>query len=91
MSAAIRHVHYKPEIEELSIWFGPEFRRYKYFGVPTHVYEALTQAESRTRFFNQFIRDRFEYSLVDPSEMRTKRWHALRAAASPTSSTIHKD
>ena len=29
MSAAIRHIHYKPESEELSIWFGPEGRRYK--------------------------------------------------------------
>ena len=34
MSAAIRHIHDKPEIEELSIRFGPESRRYKYSGVP---------------------------------------------------------
>jgi len=47
MSAAIRHIHYKPADEELSIWFGPEGRRYKYFGVPEFLYEAFRDAESR--------------------------------------------
>lgn len=73
MSAAIRHIHYKPADEELSIWFGPEGRRYKYFGVPEFIYEALRDAESRGRFFNQAIRGRFECRYVDPAEKRHRR------------------
>ena len=81
MSAAIRHVHYKPDHEELSVWFGPEGRRYKYFGVPPFVAEALEAADSRGRFFNQFIRGRYECRLVDPSEKRSRRWEAIRSAS----------
>lgn len=81
MSSAIRHIHYKPELEELSVWFGPDGRRYKYFGVPSVLYEALRQAPSRGRFFNESIRGRFECRLVDPSEKRNRRWQALRSAS----------
>lgn len=81
MSAAIRKIHYKPEIEELSIWFGPEFRRYKYFDVPEHMVQALLEAESRGRFFNQFIKGHFECALADKSEHRNQRWQALRSAS----------
>ena len=78
MSSAIRHIHYKPADEELSIWFGPEGRRYKYFGVPEFLYEAFRDAESRGQFFNQSIRGRFECRKVDPEE---KRKHRLRSAS----------
>jgi hypothetical protein len=81
MSAAIRHIHYKPADEELSIWFGPEGRRYKYFGVPEFIYEALCDAESRGRFFNQSIRGKYECRLVDPSEQRNRRWQGIRSAS----------
>ena len=78
MSSAIRHIHYKPADEELSIWFGPEGRRYKYFGVPEFLYEAFRDAESRGQFFNQSIRGRFECRKVDPEEKRRQR---LRSAS----------
>ena len=81
MSAAVRKIHYKPDLEELSIWFGPDFRRYKYFGVPEHMFEALRDAESRGRFFNQFIKGRFECALADKSVLRNRRWQALRSAS----------
>ena len=81
MSSAIRHIHYKPDLEELSVWFGPEGRRYKYSGVPPFVFEAFRDAESRGRFFNQFIRGRYEARLVDPSEKRSRRWQAIRSAS----------
>lgn len=81
MSAAIRHIHYKPANEELSIWFGPEGRRYKYFGVPEFIYEALRDAESRGRFFNQSIRGKYECRLVDPSEQRNRHWQGIRSAS----------
>jgi hypothetical protein len=78
MSTAIRHIHYKPVEQELSIWFGPEGRRYKFFGVPPAIYEGLRDAESRGRFFNQSIRGRFESRLADPSEWKNRRWLAMR-------------
>jgi hypothetical protein len=81
MSSAIRHIHYKPADEELSIWFGPEGRRYKYFGVPEFIYEALRDAESRGRFFNQSIRGKYACRLVDPSERRNRRWQSIRSAS----------
>lgn len=44
-----------------------EFRSraiYQYFGVPASVHEALLQAPSKGRYFNQAIRGRFPYRLV---------------------------
>lgn len=81
MSAGIRKIHYKPEIEELSIWFGPQFRRYKYFDVPEPIYEALRDAESRGRFFNEVIKGRFECALATPSDFRNRQWQAARSAS----------
>lgn len=81
MSAAIRHHHYKPELKELSIWFGPDFRRYKYFGVPQPIYDGLVNSVSMGRFFNEAIRDHYPCRLVDPSEMRNQRWQDLRSAS----------
>lgn len=81
MSSAIRHIHYKPADEELSIWFGPEGRRYKYFGVPEFIYEALRDAESRGRFFNQSIRGKYACRLVDPPERRNRRRQSIRSAS----------
>ncbi len=81
MSAAVRKIHYKPDIEELSIWFGPNFRRYKYFGVPQHIYEALRDAPSRGRFFNTFIKGQFECSLADKSDYKNRHWQAMRSAS----------
>jgi hypothetical protein len=81
MSAAIRKIHYKPELEELSIWFGPEFRRYRYFGVPEPIYAALRDAPSRGRYFNAAIRGRFDCALADASAQRNRRWQDIRSAS----------
>jgi hypothetical protein len=81
MSAAIRQIHYKPEIEELSIWFGPDFRRYIYSGVPAPFYEALRDAPSQGRFFNTAIKGRFACRLADRSAMRNQRWQSIRSAS----------
>lgn len=43
---------------KLTIWFDSG-GRYDYFGVPEHVYTGLLRAESKGRYFNQFIRDRY--------------------------------
>jgi hypothetical protein len=81
MSSAIRHIHYKPELEELSVWFVPNGRRYKYFGVPEPVYLALRDAPSRGAFFNAHIRDRYACRLADVPEKIARRWEAIRSAS----------
>lgn len=83
MSAVIAHIHYKPESRALSIWFGPQRRRYTYFDVPPAVYQGLRDAPSQGRFFNQAIRDRYDGALVDASVLRTRRWRALNPGSSP--------
>jgi copper oxidase (laccase) domain-containing protein len=80
MSSAIRHIHYKPELRELSVWFGPEGRRYKYADVPPEVFTAFAEAPSRGKFFNSQIRGHYPAALVDPSEKRMRRWQAIRSA-----------
>ena len=37
---------------------------YIYFGVPATVHQALLDAPSKGRYFNQAIRDRFRYRLI---------------------------
>ncbi|MGO9258090.1 MAG: KTSC domain-containing protein [Bryobacteraceae bacterium] len=46
-----------------------EFRTgaiYRYLGVPAQVYKELLRAESKGRYFNQHIRNRFGYAKIDP-------------------------
>lgn len=81
MSSVIRGLYYKPKDQELSIWFGPEFHRYKYFGVPPQVYAGLRDAPSRGRYFNAVIKDSYPCRLADPSELRNRRWQAIRSAS----------
>lgn len=81
MSSVIRHIHYKPELEELSVWLGPERRRYTYFDVPQDLFEALLSAPSRGGFYNRHIRDRFECTLVEPARKPAGRWPSIRSAS----------
>ena len=57
-SSSLLAVAYQPEQE----WLRVEFVRgevYGYSGVPEVVYHDLLLAESKGRYFNQWIRDRF--------------------------------
>jgi KTSC domain len=43
-------------------WLEVEFRTgavYRYFGVPAWIYQEFLEAESKGRYFNQHIRNRF--------------------------------
>ena len=47
-----------------------EFRSgsiYRYLGVSGQVYQELLRADSKGRYFNQHIRNRFPYAQVDPA------------------------
>ena len=46
---------------ELEFHYGPIYR---YLSVPASLYRDLLAADSKGRFFNRFIRDRFPYTLV---------------------------
>ena len=51
---------YDPERRQLELEFLSG-KRYLYFQVPPHCYEALLQAESKGRYFNRSIRKRFAF------------------------------
>ena len=37
---------------------------YQYFNVPTSVYEGLMTAESKGKYFHQFIREKYPYNRI---------------------------
>ena len=71
-STAIRHVFYRPEKRELSVWFAGSGRRYKYFDVPPELHAELVSAESRGRFFNEAIKGHFECTRIDEEPRRPR-------------------
>lgn len=73
MSTAIRHLFYRPESAELSIWFAPEGRRYKYFDVPQSAYEALRDAPSRGQYFNRAIKGHYRCTKIEEDSSRNRR------------------
>jgi hypothetical protein len=65
-STALARVSY----DEVTQGLEAEFRDqtiYQYCGVPPEVYAALLRAESKGRFLNAAIRDRFPHQLVRAS------------------------
>ena len=60
-STAIRHYHYDPDAELLTIEFITG-RRYVYGGVPAALYEAMHRAVSKGGFFNRRIRDHYPFA-----------------------------
>ena len=60
-----------------------EFRSgaiYCYRGVPEQVYQELLSAESKGRYFNQHIRNRFTYVKIDPTRSCPARDSAIHKA-----------
>jgi hypothetical protein len=64
-STAIRNIRYDPSRRILSVWFVPSGDRYDYEGVEPEVYAAFKAASSKGQFFNECVRDRFRYHLVE--------------------------
>jgi hypothetical protein len=63
ISSELRSVGYKEETSMLEV----EFRSggvYRYFGVRRDLYLNLMAAESKGRFFNEWIRERHYYQRV---------------------------
>ncbi|WP_140536994.1 KTSC domain-containing protein [Mesorhizobium sp. B1-1-8] len=64
-STAIRNTYYDPSTKTLSVWFVPSGNRYDYEEVEPETYAAFKAASSKGRFFNEFVRDRYKFRLVE--------------------------
>ena len=61
-SSAIAKIEHDPRSMILTVWFHGRGAPYEYFGVPARVYEAFLASESKGRFFNEWIRDQYQFS-----------------------------
>ena len=58
-----------------------EFRSgaiYRYVGVPAQTYQELLLADSKGRYFNQQIRNRFTYTKIGPASSSESRDFGLK-------------
>jgi hypothetical protein len=62
-STTLATVAYDESQKLLQLEFGSQ-AVYLYFGVPSAVHQALLDAPSKGRYFNQTIRGRFPYRLL---------------------------
>ncbi len=63
-STAISEIDYDPEVAKLLVRFASG-ERYVYVGVPGEVCRSFLEAESKGRFFQAEIRDRYPYNKLD--------------------------
>ena len=63
-SAAIRDIDYDAERAKLVVCFASG-ERYVYVGVPGEVHRSFCEADSKGRFFQSRIRDRYPYNRLD--------------------------
>ena len=59
-SSTIAALRYDPRTELLEVRFTND-RTYRYERVPDFVYRALLRADSKGRYFNEIVRDGYEY------------------------------
>jgi lysyl-tRNA synthetase class 2 len=63
-STAIREIDYDAERAKLVVCFSSG-ERYVYVGVPGEVHRSFCESESKGRFFQRQIRDRYPYNRLD--------------------------
>jgi len=63
-STAIREIDYDAERTKLLIRFESG-ERYVYVGVPGEVHRSFVDAESKGRFFQREIRDRYPFNRIE--------------------------
>lgn len=63
-SAAIHEIDYDAERSKLLVRFESG-ERYVYVGVPGEVHRSFLEADSKGRFFQAEIRDRYPYNRLD--------------------------
>lgn len=63
-SSALSDIAYDDRNDRLTIAFASG-SRYAYFGVPPQEYRALVDADSKGRFFQRHILDRYPFARLD--------------------------
>ncbi|HEX6993616.1 MAG TPA: KTSC domain-containing protein [Gammaproteobacteria bacterium] len=63
-SKGIRGVAYDAEARTLDVEFSSS-RVYRYFDVPPSVYEWLVRVDSKGKFINRLVKDRYRYERID--------------------------
>lgn len=58
-STAVKRGDYDASTGRMVLWFA-EGHSYTFCGVPTHVWEGLCNAPSQGRYYNAYIRDRYQ-------------------------------
>ena len=61
-SSVIRRFWYDPAHHKMDVLFVSG-KRYRYHDVPEETYQSMKRAFSEGEFFNDHIRDRFEFTL----------------------------
>lgn len=61
-SRAILRAEYDADTPTLWLWFVESGGPYAYHAVPEDVFDALCQAASQGRYYNEHIRDTYEVS-----------------------------
>ena len=59
-SSMIRRIEYEEPARELDITFTSR-RTYTYVDVPKSVYQGFLRAPSKGQFFNDYIKDQYEF------------------------------
>lgn len=63
-STSLRDISYDPDRRMLDVTFIASGKRYRYFAVEPHEYEALMRAFSRGSWFNRHIKPKHEVELI---------------------------
>lgn len=63
-STAIHEIDYDPERAKLRVRFVSG-EQYVYVGVPGEVHRSFVEADSKGRFFQREIRDRYPFNRID--------------------------
>jgi hypothetical protein len=75
-STSLNAATYQEQRAVLELEFGSG-AIYRYAGIPEQVYRELLNAESKGRYFNQHIRNRFTHTKVDLTRRGRTRDTAL--------------
>ena len=63
-SSIIQHVEYWPKIKELFIEFKKTGKIYAYQNVPVIIFNEFKASESKGKYFNQYIKTKYQYADV---------------------------
>lgn len=68
-SSNIEGMRYDSESHSLIVIFkGKELRGYRYFDVPSHIFEGMVLAESKGKFFASEIKGKFKFEPIQKQE-----------------------